>query len=105
MLPHLEEPHCVLVLQPLLDESAAAVEVLHHVGKRDEVIIAPARAPSGRVASSHLRPEHLLWIETLFQFVVMPKIDDAIVLQPSDHDSWCHANPVCEVVDDGRGQA
>jgi hypothetical protein len=36
LLPHPEEQNGILVSQPLFDQSAAAIKVLHHIGKRYE---------------------------------------------------------------------
>ena len=33
LFPHAQEQHRILVLKPLLDQRATAVEVLHHVGQ------------------------------------------------------------------------
>jgi hypothetical protein len=41
LFPDAEEKDGILVLEPLLDEGGAALEVTHHVGKGDVVFILP----------------------------------------------------------------
>ena len=43
LLPYAQEQHGVLILEPLLDQGASALEALHHVGQRDVVLLVPGR--------------------------------------------------------------
>src|SRR5439155_24970532 len=47
-LPDAEEQHRVLVLQPLFDERATALEVSHHVRERDVIAMLLGNDPNGR---------------------------------------------------------